>query len=209
MAVKKSQSTKETVYNPKFLAVTPYVGNAPGSNTWLLQDVVRDSVSISQDDAETNTVENEFSSSPIIQNVIVGAHNFAANVGDLQNDLLHDLLGYSVDAVSGKAYAPAGYQEVFAKVELVFQNGTKEVSSDGTTTVVPKYWAVVLPKVQLNAAVTIESLNSSVGTIAIAGVAQDTEVTDSATSEGGSEEPRKYVCSQYVDPDFDASAYTD
>lgn len=199
MSVKKSQATKKTVYNPKFLAVTPYNGDTLGSDTWLLQDVVRDSVSVSQDDAETNNVENEFSSTPIIQNVIVGAHNFAANVGDLQSDLLKDLLGYRVDAISGKAYAPQGYTEVFAKVELVFQVGGTAAS--------PKYWAVVLPKVQLNASVTIESLNSSVGIIAIAGTAQDVEVTDNATTEGGSEEARKYVCSQYTDPDFDASAY--
>lgn len=186
----KSSTNKKTVYNPKFLAVTPYSGNDLGTTTYLLQEVIRDSTSISQDEAETNNIENEFSSSPIVTNVVPGSYNFAANVGDMQADLLKALMGFKVDSESGIAYAPAGYVEVFAKVELVFQVGGTAAS--------PTYLAVVLPRVQLNASVTIESLNSSVGTIAIAGIANEVEVEDGTNS---------YRTAMYVDPDFDVSPF--
>lgn len=188
--VHKSSTTKKTVYNPKFLAITPYEDNALGDDVYLLQEVIRDSTSISQDEAETNNIENEFSSSPIVTNVVPGSYNFAANVGDMQADLLKALMGFKVDATSGIAYAPAGYVEVFAKVELVFQVGG--------TAAEPTYLAVVLPRVQLNASVTIESLNSSVGTIAIAGIANEVEVTDGSNT---------YRTAMYVDPDFDVSDF--
>lgn len=186
--VVKSSTNKKTVYNPKFLVITPFSGTSVGDTKYLLQDVVRDSVSINQDEAEENAVENEFSASPIINNIIAGKHKFAASIGDMQSALLKALMGYSVDAVSGKAYAPSGYVELFARIELVFQVG----NNAGT----PTYLAVVLPKVQLNAAATIESINSSVGSIAIAGVAFDVTITDGTNT---------YTSPMYVDYDFDVT----
>lgn len=186
----KSSTNKKTVYNPKFLAVTPYDGNDLGDITYLLQEVIRDSTSISQDEAETNNIENEFSSSPIVTNVVPGSYNFAANVGDMQSKLLKALMGFKVDSTSGIAYAPAGYVEVFAKVELVFQVGG--------TAAAPTYLAVVLPRVQLNASVTIESLNSNVGTIAIAGIANEVDVVDGTNT---------YRTAIYVDPDYDVTPF--
>lgn len=188
MSVIKSSTNKKTVYNPKYLVVTPYESDEIGTTKYLLQDVVRDSVSISQDEAEENAVENEFSSSPIVNNIVAGAYNFAANIGDMQSALLKAIMGFSVDASSGKAYAPSGYTELFAKVELVFQVGG--------TAAQPTYLAVVLPKVQLNASVTIESINSSVGTIAIAGVASEVSVSDGSNN---------YNTAMYVDYNFDVS----
>lgn len=189
MSVVKSSTNKKTVYNPKFLVITPYTSGSVGTTKYLLQDVVRDSVSISQDEAEENAVENEFSNSPIINNIIAGKFNFAANIGDMQSALLKALMGFSVDSVSGKAYAPSGYVELFARIELVFQVGT---DSGGD----PTYLAIVLPKVQLNASATIESINSSVGTIAIAGVGFETSITDGSNT---------YTTAMYVDYDFDVS----
>lgn len=188
MSVIKSSTNKKTVYNPKYLVITPYESETIGTTKYLLQDVVRDSVSISQDEAEENAVENEFSSSPIVNNIVAGAYNFAANIGDMQADLLKAIMGFAVDSVSKKAYAPSGYTELFAKVELVFQVGG--------TAAKPTYLAVVLPKVQLNASVTIESINSSVGTIAIAGVASETSVTDGSNS---------YTTAMFVDYNFDVT----
>lgn len=49
MSVVKSSTNKKTVYNPKFLVITPYTSGSVGTTKYLLQDVVRDSVSISQD----------------------------------------------------------------------------------------------------------------------------------------------------------------
>ena len=65
------------------------------------------------------------------------------------------LCDFTYDETTKKVYAPAAYKAKYAKVDVVF--GTK---------------AVVVPKVQLNSKVTMESLNTSVGKIALAGTAQ-------------------------------------
>ena len=159
MSVNTVKQTSKKVYNPFALFITPYNGNAIGSETYKLEEVVRDSTSISQDDPEENSIENEFSAEPLINNVDAGKYNFATNVGDMQGELLSKLAGFTYDSSQKFAYAPKSYTEVFAKVELVFKDGTSN------------FVAAVLPKVQLNSKALLESINTSIGQIAITGVA--------------------------------------
>lgn len=146
------------IYNPKFLYVTPYVGAAPGGKTWQCMDVIRDSTTITQEDNTENPIENELSSIPIINNIQAGNYTFATEIGDMQAELLKDLLGFSV-GTSKNAYAPDGYVEKFARIDMVFQKGDK-------------YYAVVLPKLQLSPTLTLDSMSSSIGRIALGGSAQ-------------------------------------
>lgn len=183
MAVTKTSATKLTVYNPKFIYITPFDGNAKGTTTYSVEDIIRDSTTISQDDAEENAVENELKAEPIINNITVGSFTFETNVGDLQKDLLKALVGYEIGTTDTNiAYAPSGYVEVYAEIAMVFETGGK-------------YVALIMPKVQLNSKVTIESMSSSVGYIAINGTGYSMEVTESDST-------TKHTTPFYIDADY-------
>lgn len=180
MAVTQTNGTAVKVYNPQAMYITPFNGNVKGETSYQMEDVVRDSTTLTQDDAEENTVENEFGSSPIVNNIKPGNYTFTTSIGDMQPDLLEKIAGYTKDTTSGKVYAPSAYKEVFAEIILVFDTGGKKV-------------ACIMPKVQLNPKVTIESLNSSVGKIDINGIGYMLEITDGL---------KKYTTPFYVDPDW-------
>lgn len=183
MAVTKTGATKLTVYNPKFIYITPFSGNVKGSTTYSVEDIIRDSTTITQDDAEENAVENELKAEPIINNITAGSFTFATNVGDLQKDLLKALVGYAIGTTDTNiAYAPSGYTEVFVEIAMVFETGGK-------------YVALIMPKVQLNSKVTIESMSTSVGYIAINGTGYSMEVTESDSR-------TKHTTPFYIDADY-------
>lgn len=183
MAVTKTSGTSVKVYNPKFLYITPFSGNAKGETTYSVEDIIQDSTTISQDDAEENAVNNELKAEPIINNIKAGNFTFSTSVGDMQPDLLKALVGYTIGTTDTKcAYAPAGYTEVFAEIAMVFETGGK-------------YIACIMPKVQLNSKVTLESMSSSVGTIAISGIGYTLEVKESDST-------TKHITPFYVDTDY-------
>lgn len=151
-------TNKVKVYNPYALYVTPWTSETTkGSTTYKLDEVIRDSTTISQDDPTENKIENEFSSAPIINTVTLGSYTFSAEVADMSPDLLKILCGYTTDTANEKAYAPSTYAPLYAEISLVF------AATGGT------YIAATLPKVQLNSKATLDSLSSSMGRITLAG----------------------------------------
>lgn len=167
MAAKVNYTGKTAQKNikPSYIVATLFTGSetndTPLGDTYILEDVVQDSVSISQDDNETTDIECETSDSPIVSIVKLGKYQVAAEVGDTQADLLVNLCGFTKDTTGKKVYAPSIYEKKHVKFDIVFKK------ADGT------YSAFVVPKLQLNAKITIESLNSNLGRIALAGTAQD------------------------------------
>lgn len=151
-------TTKVKVYNPYALYVTPWTSETTkGTSTYMLDEVIRDTTTIAQEDPTENKIENEFSSAPIINTVTLGSYTFSAEVADMSPELLKLLCGYTVDTNNEKAYAPSTYAPLYAEIALVF-------SAAGG-----KYIAAVLPKVQLNSKATLDSLSSSMGRITLAG----------------------------------------
>ena len=144
---------------PDAIVVTLFTGDEtddiPKGDSYVLDDVIRDTTSIAQDDNSTSDIERETSDTPILSVVTSGKYQLAAEVADTQKDLLVALCDFTYDETTKKVYAPAAYKTKYAKVDVVF--GTK---------------AVVVPNVQLNSKVTMESLNTSIGKIAFAGTAQ-------------------------------------
>lgn len=181
MAVTKTNSTAVKISKPYALYITPYSGDAVGTKVYQIQDVVRDTTSLVPDDNTVNDIESEYYDEPILSNVILGKVQFAATVGDIQSDLLKDLLGFSVDAVSGISYAPSSYTPLYAKVEIVLKKGAG-------------YLAYVIPKMQLNGKATIESLSTGMAQIPLTGTAYSTEITDGSNT--------------YITPYFINAAYT-
>lgn len=180
MAVTKTGAKRKVVYNPKYLFVTPFVDGVKGSVTYQIEDVIKDTTSITQNDNTETKIEKEFSADALINVIQAGDYVFACEIGDMQEDLLEKLCGYKKDAVSGKVYAPSGYTELFAEVSLVLEFGGKLI-------------AATLPKVQLNSKTTIDSLSSNVGRISMNGSGLNIELTDGSN---------KYTTPYLVDFDF-------
>lgn len=156
---------------PDYIVATLFDGtetdeSTPKGDSFILEDVVEDSTSISQDDNDTTDIECETSDSPIISIVKLGKWKLAAEIGDTQKALLAALCDFTDDATGKKTIAPSTYKAKYAKIDVV------QVQPNGTT-----MEAYVLPKVQLNSKLTIESLNSNLAKIALAGTAKDIALT--------------------------------
>ena len=156
---------------PDYIVATMFTGaevdeSAPLGDSYILEDVVENTTSISQDDNETTDIECETSDSPIISIVKLGKYQLAAEVGDTQAELLKSLCGFIADEAGKRTIAPSAYKPIYAKFDVV------QTQPDGT-----KMVAYVLPKVQLNSKLTIESLNSNLAKIALAGTAKDITLT--------------------------------
>lgn len=163
-------SNKVKVYNPYALYVTPWSSETTkGNSTYKLDEVIRDSTTITQEDPTENKIENEFSSAPIINTVTLGSYTFSAEVADMSPELLKILCGYTVDSENERAYAPSTYAPLYAEIALVFQ------ATGG------KYIAAILPKVQLNSKATLDSLSSSMGRITLAGTGLNATVDGKTT----------------------------
>lgn len=163
-------TTKLKVYNPYALFVTPWADeNNLGDETYMLDEVIRDTTTITQEDPTENNIENEFSSAPIVNTVTLGSYTFSAEVADMSPELLQILCGYSTDTDKEKAYAPSTYAPVYAEISLVF------AATGG------KYIAATLPKVQLNSKATLDSLSTSMGRITLAGTGLNASVDGKQT----------------------------
>ena len=168
MAVSNLAESKLKIYNPFGLYVTPYVSETTkGTTTYFLDEVIRDTTTITQEDPTENRIENEFGSAPILNNVQLGSYTFSAEVADMQKELLQKLCGYIPGtSATDLTFAPATYTPVYAEIALVFKTGDN------------KYVAAILPKVQLNSKATFDSLSSSMGRITLAGTGLNIGVSD-------------------------------
>ncbi len=184
MAKPTSTGTKAIkIAKPKYILIQAWQSaTEKGTGTvYSLSDVLRDSTSISTADPNTASIDNELSDTPIRQNVTLGETTFSTTLEDIQEDVLKDICGFQVDATSKKLYAPKSYSDKFAEITIVLDQG-------GTN-----YYAIVLPKVQLNSKIILESLSSSMVGVQIAGTCLVTEVTDGDNT---------YECFRYHNPAY-------
>lgn len=174
--VKKTSPTSWQFIKPYCLVATLYTGGTtetadnPAGDTFIFDEVVRDTTTISQDENDTTTIENEFSDDPILEIVSLGKFQLAAEVADVQKDILVNFANYEYDATAKKIYAPSAYEITYAKIDLVFKNGTDEDGND-------KYKSLCIPKLQLNARMTAESMNSNLIRLNLAGTAKSVALT--------------------------------
>lgn len=174
MSVKNTGATAKKFIKPSYIVATLFTGSesddTPLGDSYILEDVVEDTTSISQDDNDVNDIKCETSDSPIISIIKLGKFQFTAEVADTQKDLLVSLMGFTAGTtVTTKYFAPAQYKQLYAKVDVVFEDG-----EDMT--------AFVVPKLQLNSKLMLESLNSNVGRINLAGTAYDANVKDGSAT---------------------------
>lgn len=174
--VKRTSPTSLQVIKPDCLVATLYTGattetaDNPAGDTFIFDEVVRDTTTISQDDNDSTTIENEFSDDPILDIVSLGKFQFAAEVADIQTEILKNFANYTYDSTAKKLFAPAAYQKTYVKIDLVFKNGTDTDGSD-------KYMSICIPKLQLNSRLMDESMNSNIARLNLAGTATSVALT--------------------------------
>jgi len=174
--VKRTSPTSLQVIKPDCLVATLYTGattetaDNPAGDTFIFDEVVRDTTTISQDDNDSTTIENEFSDDPILDIVSLGKFQFAAEVADIQTEILKNFANYTYDSAAKKLFAPAAYQKTYVKIDLVFKNGTDTDGSD-------KYMSICIPKLQLNSRLMVESMNSNIARLNLAGTATSVALT--------------------------------
>ena len=175
----KAQLSERRVFsNLAYVRATVWASeiSGPTGETYDITEVVADTTTVEQAENEANTLEHEFSSAPLYENIQLGDKTFACESIDLQNAVLKGLFGWKeVGTGDNKALvAPVAYKALYATIELGFVN-----SED----------AIVLPKVLLNSRAVIASMKTDASRANINGTCYpayiDNEETDMAIIEGG------------------------
>ena len=152
MATTVIDTGKRVFANLKSILFTPWTSDSTlGTDTYDLISIVEDSTQVEQADNTVNSIGHEFSSTPLYENVTLGAKTFTCECIDFQNDVLKNLMGWTVEE-GGDAFAPIAYKDLYCKIELQF-NSTEDV--------------VCLPKVKLNSKAILSTMktDASRGTI--------------------------------------------
>lgn len=157
---------------PKYIVATLFTGaetddKSPLGDTFIFDDIERDTTSIAPDENDSSNIERETSDTPIDSIVTLGSWQVAAQLDDTQDDLLIALMGFFKDN-DGNVCAPGSYTDRYCRFEVVYPNPLEA----------GKLVAMRVPKLKLNARTVLENMNSGLGNIAIAGTAQNIKVMD-------------------------------
>lgn len=164
--------------NLKHIHFTPWKDEATAptaeSDTYDITEVVADTTSLEQAENDINSLDHEFSSAPLYENIQLGDKTFTCESIDLQNKVLAALFGWKVEG--DNVYAPVAYTDLYCTVEMAF-NSTEDI--------------VVLPKVKLNSRAVIASMKTDASRATISGTCYPAyvngEKTDMAIIKGASE----------------------
>ena len=167
--VTKTGASALLITNVKYLVATLLTSEGAEGDSYIFEHVLKDTVSMQQDDNDTTTIDNEVSDEPIKEIVRLGKWNVAATIEDVQKDLLVNMCGFVASSDGKKIFAPASYTERFAKIAVALDGG---VDTGGKQKLV----AFVMPKVQLNTKMILESLSTSMAGFSLAGTGRSIEV---------------------------------
>lgn len=166
MAEAVSIGTRRVFANLKHIYMTPWKEDESGlgEKTYDIVDVVADTTTVEQGENEVNTIDHEFSNTPLYENVNLGEKTFACESIDLGNDVLKELFGWETD--DNGAYAPTAYKDLFVAIELGF-NSSEDL--------------VVLPKVKLNSRAVIASMKTDASRANITGTCYQAKIGEHTT----------------------------
>ena len=164
---------KRFVKKSKSMLITPYVYDVTdakyylGANTYDIFAIVGDTIVISQADGQSDSLNNEFSSIPVIENVTLGKWSFSADCLDMQNIVLKELFSAKVaysgtTEVDGAIALPNDFKTVYCCIQVSFEDDDTSI--------------IVLPKVLLSSSVNVSTIHTDVARNKIKGTPLLTEV---------------------------------
>lgn len=156
--MKRTDTGRIVCSNAAYVHITPWEnedGFGASPVTYDVVDIVGDSLSFTPDDNTVNAKESEFKDDPLFENITLGKYQLAGTCIDFQNDVMKAIYGWEVDE-NGNAYAPNGYKDRFATIEIGFRN--EDV-------------VLVAPKVKLNTKATFSTFKTGSSEGSLAGTA--------------------------------------
>lgn len=166
MAVIKTDTGRIVLANAEYVHITPWTDeDTIGADTIDVSNIVGDTLSFTPDDNTVNAKESEFKDDPLFENIVLGKYQFAATCIDFQNSVMEKIYGWKKD--NKGVYAPTGYKDLYATIEVGFRN--EDV-------------VVVAPKIKMNSKATIGTLKTGTGEGMLAGTAYSAAVNGNNTT---------------------------
>lgn len=152
MSIVKINSKQVRFQDPTGVIFIPWVSGVLGGNGYDVHDIVGDTFSLTQDDADRTEIPWEFGDDPLDENVSLGNRNVTMQCLDFQNEIMKNLFGWDTDT-DGFAVAPSQYKDLYCMIILQFEGKS-----------------VVMPKVKMDAKTTLESLRTDIARGELSGV---------------------------------------
>ena len=168
MAITKINNNQVRFQDPTSVVFIPWTGTGGviGTDGYDIHDIVGDTFSLTQDDAERTEIPWEFGDEPLDENVSLGNRNLTMQCLDYQNSIMTTLFGWSEDSNHDFAWAPSQYEDLICTVILTFAGKS-----------------IVMPKVKMDSKTVFENLRSDIARGELGGVLYSTGVQlGSATS---------------------------
>lgn len=165
LTVKILDDGKEVFTNVKQFVAIPYTdlnGDTLGTEAYVFENLMADSVSFTPDDNTSNTKDGETKDEAIIENIVLGKCQFAATSLDMRPDILAKMMGWTQDDVNGVVYAPSTYKPLYACILVSFTSTDK---------------MLVAPKVKINSKDVFSTLKTGSGEGQLAGTCYSANVT--------------------------------
>ena len=155
---------KKILTKVKHIYFTPWNAADTGLDTSSgakleLKNVVADTVAISQDDPETNTIDCETRDEPIIESTTLGNYTVTMDSADIDLGILVKCLGFTMVGENA-AVAPSSYVKKYAYVEVEFDDSK-----------------LVLPRILVTSKIDASSLKTDVAKGTISGTGYSCKVT--------------------------------
>ena len=158
MAITKINNNQVRFQDPTGVVFIPWVGGKLGADGYDIHDIVGDTFSLTQDDANRTEIPWEFGDDPLDENVSLGNRNLTMQCLDFQDIIMEKLFGWDTD-VDGFAAAPSQYEDLWCCIVLQFKGKS-----------------VVMPKVKMDSKTVLENLRSDIARGELSGVLYSTEV---------------------------------
>lgn len=165
LTVKKLDDGKEVYTNVKQFIAIPYTdlnGETLGTEAYVFDNLLADSVSFTPDDNTVNTKDGETKDESIIENVVLGKCQFAATSLDMRPDVLTTMMGWTDDDTNGVTYAPATYKPLYVCILVTFTSTER---------------MLVAPKVKINSKDVFSTLKTGSGEGQLSGTCYSATVT--------------------------------
>lgn len=172
MALTKINSGQVRFQDPTSVVFIPWSEGAPGTDGYDIHDIVGDTFSLTQDDADRTEIPWEFGDDPLDENISLGNRNLTMQCLDYQDDIMATLFGWDTET-DGFSVAPSQYSELFCTIVLRFSGIGKNI---------------VMPKVKMDSKTAFENLRTDIARGELGGVLYATPVklgTASSLTETG------------------------
>lgn len=166
MAVTKINNNQVRFQDPTSVVFIPWSNGTIGTDGYDIHDIVGDTFSLTQDDADRTEIPWEFGDDPLDENISLGNRNLTMECLDYQNSIMTALFGWDESSNHDFAWAPSQYEELICTIVLTFEGKS-----------------IVMPKVKMDSKTAFENLRSDIARGTLGGVLYATDVQfGSATS---------------------------